>query len=269
MGEEPDSGAITEDLLTGSRALRAAFLSTPLTHASGGTSIIRFDERDAPVFLIRRGVAYRSCELANGKRAIVDVLIPGDIAGLDHVLVSRSVGEFTAAGQFSFNALSASTVRKLMEDRNISFRVLSLLAEARWRIERLATTVMRMEAKERMAAFILGLYQRLRRHGLINGLSFNLPLTQEQIGDHLGLTVVHVNRTLRRLREERLVHVDRQMLMIMDYDGLRALLHGIPEPAYLPSPIIPETVSTEPIYSLACDSYGKRTIPGDVGKASA
>lgn len=203
------------------------------------------------MFLVRRGFAYRSCELANGKRAIVDVLIPGDIAGLDHVLVSRPASEFTAAGQLSFNALSASTVRALMENRNISFRVLSLLAEARWRIERLATTVMRMEAKERIAAFILGLYQRLRRHGLINGLSFNLPLTQEQIGDHLGLTVVHVNRTLRRLREERLVQVDRQMLMIMDYDGLRALLNGLPEPAYLPSPMIPEMIPTEPIQRIA------------------
>jgi hypothetical protein len=126
MGEEPDLGAITEDLLTGGRALRAAFLSTPLTHASGGTSIIRFDERDAPVFLIRRGVAYRSCELANSKRAIVDVLIPGDIAGLDHVLVSRSVGEFTAAGPLSFNALSASTVRELRVRPSLRPRVVHL-----------------------------------------------------------------------------------------------------------------------------------------------
>jgi CRP/FNR family transcriptional regulator, anaerobic regulatory protein len=247
MGEEPASGAITDDLLTGGRALRAAFLSTPLTHASGGTSITRVDERDAPVFLIRRGFAYHSCELANGKRAIVDVLIPGDIAGLDHVLVARAPGEFTAAGNLSLHALSANAIRTLMQDQNISFGILSLMAEARWRIERLATTVMRMEARERMAVCILGIYQRLRRRGLINGLSFNLPLTQEQFGDHLGLTIVHVNRTLRRMREERLVIVDRHAVMILDFEGLRSLLHGIAEPVYMPSQMMPETTPTQPI----------------------
>jgi len=270
MSEQNYSGAITEGLLTGGRTLRAAFLNTAVQTVGGGSTLIRVDERDAPVFLIRRGFAYRFCDLENGRRAIVDILIPGDIAGLDHVLVARPVSEFTAAGQLSLNALSASAVRTLMQDQNISFRILSLMAEARWRIERLATTVMRMEARERIATFILGMYQRLRRHGLINGLSFNLPLTQEQIGDHLGLTDVHVNRTLRQLREKQLVIIDRQVVMIMDFDGLRSLLHGIAEPAYMPSPMMPENNTYRA--DLAPGRRGscrKQTMPHGVGKASA
>jgi CRP-like cAMP-binding protein len=234
------AAAITEDLLTGGRKLRRAFLAAPLCTVRTGKAIIEVGERDAPMFLIRRGFAYRSNVLADGRRSIVDVLVPGDIAGLDHVLLSRPVGEFVAAGQLSYNAISAAAVRDLMADRSVSLRVTALIAEARWRIERLATMLSRMDAHERIAALILGIYQRLRRHGLINGMSFNLPLTQEQMADHLGMTLVHMNRTLRRLREERLVIVDRQVVMIMDFQGLRAILHDLPEPAYLPSPILPE-----------------------------
>ena len=53
-------------------------------------------------------------------------------------------------------------------------------------------------------------------------------MTQEQIADHLGMTMVHVNRILRRLRDERLVMVDRQVVIIMDLDRLRELAHGLP-----------------------------------------
>lgn len=86
---------------------------------------------------------------------------------------------------------------------------------------------------------ILELYQRLRRRGLINGMSFHLPLTQEQIADHLGLTLVYVNRTLRRLREERLLLFERQVVIILDYERLRAMLNGLPESIYVPNPVMP------------------------------
>ena len=63
-------------------------------------------------------------------------------------------------------------------------------------------------------------------------------LTQEQVGGHLGLTLVHVNRTLRRLREERIVLVDRQVVVIMDLDRLGEFAHGLRQRAELPEPIV-------------------------------
>ena len=74
---------------------------------------------------------------------------------------------------------------------------------------------------------------------MISRTTYNLPLTQEQIADHLGLTLVHVNRTLRRLREERIVLVDRQVVIIMDLERLRAFAQGLPQPAELPEPNAP------------------------------
>ncbi|HVH80044.1 MAG TPA: helix-turn-helix domain-containing protein, partial [Stellaceae bacterium] len=74
----------------------------------------------------------------------------------------------------------------------------------------------------------LGIYDRLRRAELISRPTFNLHLTQDQMADHLGMTMVHVSRTLRRLREERLVLVDRQVVIILDVEGLRSTVGGLP-----------------------------------------
>jgi DNA-binding transcriptional regulator LsrR (DeoR family) len=91
----------------------------------------------------------------------------------------------------------------------------------------------------RICVLLLDIHDRLRRRGLINRPTFNLPLTQEQIADHLGLTLVHVNRTLRRLREQKLVIVDRQVVIIMDMEQLRSLAQGLPKPAELPDADVP------------------------------
>ena len=90
---------------------------------------------------------------------------------------------------------------------------------------------------------LLDIHDRLRHRDLINRPTFNLPLTQEQIADHLGLTLVHVNRTLRRLREEKIVLVERQVVIIQDIERLRELAQGLPQAAELPAPFIAQNGS--------------------------
>jgi CRP/FNR family transcriptional regulator, anaerobic regulatory protein len=229
----------SEELLTGSRTLRQAFRETPIRYAARDAMLVRLGERDAPILLLRSGFAYRSCVLADGRRAILDVLVPGDIAGLDHIMLASPIAEITAAHRVAYNALEPAQLRKLMADRCVALSVLAFAAEARWRGDRLTAMIGRLDAEARLAALILSIHDRLRRRGLTNHLSFNLPLTQEQIADHLGLTLVHVNRTLRRMREERLVLVDRQVVIIMDLDGLRELVRGLPQPAVIPEAAMP------------------------------
>ena len=238
--EQPRFGsAATEDLLTGGRTLRRAFLQTPLRFAGRDTVLIRLGEREPSIILLRNGFAYKSCVLADGRRAILDLLVPGDIIGLDHIVLATPIEEVTAVNRVGYHALEPATVRALMADRRAALSVFALLAEARWRSDRLAAMIGRLDAQARLAAFLLGIHDRLRRRGLINQLSFNLPLTQEQIADHLGLTLVHVNRTLRRMREEHLVLIDRQVVIIMDLEGLRRLVRGLPETAEMPEPVMP------------------------------
>jgi CRP/FNR family transcriptional regulator len=233
--------AAVEDLLTGAERLRQAFLQTPVRFAARDTALARAGDPEPAVFLLHGGFAYRSCAMADGRRAILDILVPGDFTGLDHIVLARPMEETTAADRLSYHALGAGAVRALMADPAIALRVLALIAEARWRGDRLAASLGRLDAHARICMMLLDIYERLRRRELINRPSFNLPFTQEQIADHLGLTLVHVNRTLRRLREEDLVLVDRQVVAIRDLDRLRDLVRELCPSVEIPEP----TVSVE------------------------
>lgn len=121
-----------------------------------------------------------------------------------------------------------------MLDHRVAIHVQSLSASARWRADRLAASIGRLDAQARICVMLLDIHDRLRQRGLIIRPTFNLPLTQEQIADHLGLTLVHVNRTLRRMREEKLVLVERQVVIIMDLQRLRAAARGLPQAGEMP-----------------------------------
>ena len=239
LSERPRYAAqVTVDLLTGGRRLRQAFLQTPMRFAGRDMPLIRPSDPEPSVILMRSGFAFRFCGLADGRRAILNVVTPGDFIGLDHIVLHRPIEEITAANRVGYHQLRASEVRALMADPAVTLQILALMAEGRWRGDRLATSIGRLDARGRICVLLLDLYDRLRRHGLISRMTYNLPLTQEQIADHLGLTLVHVNRTLRRLREERIVLVDRQVVIIMNLERLREFAQGLPQPAELPGPVV-------------------------------
>lgn len=217
---------ISEDVLSGSRLLRQVFAEAPHQSAERGAIIVTGDDPEPPNLLIHRGVAYRSMTVPDGRRAIMDIFLPTDIAGLDHAIVGASGLEIVAASSISYRAISPAVLRKLLESRSIALCVFALLSEQRRRMDRHALMLARFDARERICTFVLGIYDRLRRAELITRPTFNLPLTQEQMADHLGVTMVHVSRMLRRLREERLVLIDRQVAIIMDLDRMRAIASG-------------------------------------------
>jgi CRP-like cAMP-binding protein len=174
-----------------------------------------------------RGVAFSACTIFDGRRAIIDVLLPTDIVGVEHAVSGRSNRDIVAASPLAYRMLSANKLRQLMANPQIAARMLDLPAATQWRADRLISALSRMNAYERIASFLLSTYDRLRRAQLITRPTFALYLSQDQIGDHLGLTMVHVSRTLRRLRDDNVVLVDRQVVIILDVERLRAIAAGL------------------------------------------
>ncbi len=76
---------------------------------------------------------------------------------------------------------------------------------------------------ERVAHFVLEMHARLRAAGCAEDRSFDLPLSQEIIGDLLGLSAPHINRMLHELKAEHLISVDRRRFTIEDLQGLQLL----------------------------------------------
>jgi len=86
-------------------------------------------------------------------------------------------------------------------------------------------------AYPRIAHLFCELFLRMQAIGLTNGNACELPLTQSQMGDALGLSNVHVNRTLQELRAEGLIVLEGGTLTILDWDGLKEA--GEFDPLYL------------------------------------
>ena len=81
---------------------------------------------------------------------------------------------------------------------------------------------------------LLDFYTRLRRRRLITGSTYNLPLTQVQMGSYLGLTVVHINRVLKSLRNDQIAQMEKHCVSILDLDRLRALAQCEAVPVFKP-----------------------------------
>ena len=215
------AAAATEDLLLGARRVRAAFLQTVQRFAGRNSLLLRGGEPEPAAILIRSGVAYQSCTMPDGRRAILRILLTGDYAGLHNTVLARGMEDIHAANRVGYHMLDAAALRELSADPCVSTFMLAQIAEARWRADRLAASIGRLDAYGRLCVLLLDIYDRLRHGGLINRSTFNLPLTQEQIADHLGLTLVHVNRTLRALEADGLIVRHKRHVQIPDWERLR------------------------------------------------
>jgi CRP-like cAMP-binding protein len=180
------------------------------------------------ILFLREGWAYRYSLLGDGRRQVVNFLVPGDL-----------VGPFTStAKQFAATLTGSSVCRVSRRDLAHSNRdcpafsaaVEALIAAEYDLLAERTVSLGRRNAKERMAHLLLELFQRLDRVGLVADDSFELPLTQEMMGDALGLSVVHVNRTLRALREDGLATVGYGRATIHDPEALSVVAdsEGIP-----------------------------------------
>ena len=97
--------------------------------------------------------------------------------------------------------------------------------------ERWLTNIGRLPAHARIAHLLCELFTRLQAIGRADHGSFELPLTQTDIGDAMGLSTVHVNRTLQQLRAEGLITLHSNVLVVRDWRRLRAAAEF--DPSYL------------------------------------
>jgi CRP/FNR family transcriptional regulator len=209
-----------EELARGRCRLETIFASSPphslkcgelLTAGGPGQGIYRF----------RAGWACQYRSLTNGWRAIVDVYLPGDVIGLDAVLGTRPVKEISALTAVTIEAiLVEDALIELMAERSIAVYVAWLLSKRQQRTARFLSAMSCLDARGRVATMLLEFYTRLQSRGLISGSTYNFPLTQAEIGNYLGLTVVHINRVLRSLRAEEIVVLEKHCVTILDLDRL-------------------------------------------------
>jgi CRP-like cAMP-binding protein len=201
-----------------------AELQAPARNVARGREIITEGRKYGEIFVLLQGMAIRYSVLHDGRRQILNITLPGDFIGFPGCLFETALYSITALTDTVVSSISMQRLMGLFESRNRLAALLFWLfsCEAATYAERLID-IGRRSAVERVAHFLLELLVRLQAIGMADERSYRMPLTQELIGDTLGLSVPHVNRTLRQLRADGLVAIDGHKVVITDFDGLRAL----------------------------------------------
>jgi CRP-like cAMP-binding protein len=180
-------------------------------------AVVRDGERPRECCLIIEGFCARSKTLPDGRRQILSIHIPGEIPDLMSLflhVMDHDLATLTAA---RLGFLSHESLRQLHR-RSIN------VAEMFWRDTLIDAAMFRewivnvgqRPAPARLAHVMMELRERLRVIGRIEGNSFEMPLTQEEIGEALGITAVHVNRVIRQLREDGIVELQRGRVIVLD-----------------------------------------------------
>jgi CRP-like cAMP-binding protein len=200
------------------RELLASATGPSVTWRAGHELIACDALLDEPVFVVSGWVG-RIVNLSDGRRQVVAFYIPGDLVGFS----SRPDARARASHVCLTNVVTASAREVIRHIRHEPFRY-SALAVALNAVEDeinkglidQIVRVGRMSAHERMIHLIADLYRRHRRAGLEVANGFVFPLTQETLGNALGLSTVHVNRTMQQLRRERTIKTVSGRIEITD-----------------------------------------------------
>jgi CRP-like cAMP-binding protein len=189
-----------------------------------GREIVAEGRKYDGLLVLLDGVAVRYRVLPDGRRQILNIILPGDLIGFPGCFFENALYSIAALSECSVSPISFARFLGLFETHQRLGAVIfwSLSCEAAMYAEHLIG-VGRRSALERIAHFLLEVLTRLQAIGLADERSYRLPLTQEVLADALGLSVQYVNQTLRQLREEELVNIERQQVTILNLEALTRL----------------------------------------------
>ena len=172
--------------------------------------------------LVAAGLVARYVPLADGSRQIVSLHLPGDMVDIYSFLLSHTPMPLTALSPAEILRIPHVALREMIDTTPSLVAVLwrDTVVEGH-RAAQTIVNVGRRDARGRVAHLLCELAVRLERIGELNGSSFAFPITQEQLGDMLALTSVHVNRTLKALRDDKLVRIASGRVDILDWNKLR------------------------------------------------
>ena len=188
-------------------------------------SIIHEGQNDAQLFTLLNGWAFRFKTLSDGRRQILNFLLPGDFIG-----VQQEMG--TAAGH-GVQALTDCVLCVFKRDAlwelhrsapALGFSVTWLTSHEESVVDDNLLSVGRRTAEERIATLLIIMFKRiaaLHPEGGSQGVPF--PLTQQHIADALGLSLVHTNKTLRKLQKRGLHSIENGRLHLLDVASLERM----------------------------------------------
>lgn len=171
-----------------------------------GATVLLEGSSSPHLYTVLQGWGFRYKTLPDGRRQILNFVLPGDFLGLQTSLFTEMQHSVEALTPMVLCVFPRDRLWKLYADYpSLAFDLTWIVARSERLLDENLLSVGRRSALERMAYVLLHLFHRAADLGLTQGRRARFPFTQQHIADSLGLSLVHTNKTLRALVDRRCV----------------------------------------------------------------
>lgn len=189
-----------------------------------GTTILSEGVPSAHIFTVLSGWGFRYKLLEDGRRQIVNFLLPGDFVGLQASLLGEMGHSVEALTPMLLCVFQRDRLWELYKKYpSLAFDLTWLAAREEQMLDEHLLSVGRRRSEERAAYLLLFLFSRAEVRGMTDGSRIAFPFTQPHVADTLGLSLVHTNRIINRLARDKIIAVRRGELEVLDRKRLAAI----------------------------------------------
>jgi CRP-like cAMP-binding protein len=195
-----------------------------------GAPILMEGSNSPQLFTALHGMGLRYKLLENGKRQVVNLILPGDFIGLQAALLGEMGHSVEATTKMTLCVFNRSAIWNFFKDNpERAYAITWLAAVEEHFLGDAMTTLGQRDALQSVAWALCKLFRRGQSLGMVNNGQMPFPYRQQDLADALGLSLVHTNKTLAVLKGRQLAHWSEGLLSISDIDRLAqvALLDDI------------------------------------------
>jgi CRP-like cAMP-binding protein len=190
------------------------------------------------LYTLLSGWMFRYKSLPDGRRQVLKFLLPGDFIGLQASVFHGAQHTIETLSDAVLCVFPRKKLWSLYSDQpGLGFDVTWLAAREEKFLDDNLLSIGRRTAVERMAYLVMHLYRRAKELNLVKDMTFSTPINQQHLADTLGLSIVHTNKTIRKLRDKGVIVWRDRLLMIKDEEGLALMAKYEGDPS-APRPII-------------------------------
>jgi CRP/FNR family transcriptional regulator, anaerobic regulatory protein len=193
--------------------------------AEAGTSILLEGQSSAHLYTVLSGWAFRYKTLPDGRRQILNFALPGDFLGLQTTVFKEMDHSVEALTPIVLCVFPRQKIWSLYKDHpGLAFDLTWIASREERMLDEQLLSVGRRSALERLSQVLVNVNDRARSLKLASPRQeLHLPFTQQHLADALGLSLVHTNKTIRRLTDRGLIHWKDGRFKILDEAALRQI----------------------------------------------
>ncbi|HEY4143266.1 MAG TPA: Crp/Fnr family transcriptional regulator [Pseudolabrys sp.] len=186
-----------------------------------GTSFLRVGATSEHLYTVLSGWAFRYKMLDDGRRQILNYALPADMVGLQGALMHEMEHSVEALTPLTLCVFPRAKLWDLYSKfPSLAFDITWLAAREEQLIDEQLVNLGRRTALERTAYLLLHLYVRAEEAGMVKDGTIQFPFTQQHLADTLGMSLVHTNKTLKRLMMSNAIRWKDRMFEMVDRAAL-------------------------------------------------